>query len=127
MGIGSGASPVGFILTRDLARAKAFYCDVLGCRHVSDDPFATVIDAHGLTVRITPIPDHTPGPHTVLGWEVPDLEASVAALKAAGVSMRIYEGFGQDADGVWTAPGGRAKICWFDDPDGNNLSLSCHA
>lgn len=123
MSLGPDATPVGFILTRDLARAKVFYCDVLGCRHISDDPFATAINAFGLLVRITPIPDHTPGPHTVMGWEVPDLGQAMAALKAKGVAFRIYEGFGQDADGVWSSPDGAAKLCWFDDPDGNNLSL----
>jgi predicted enzyme related to lactoylglutathione lyase len=29
----------------------------------------------------------------------------------------------QDAEGIWTAPGG-AKIAWFKDPDGNILSLT---
>ena len=29
-----------------------------------------------------------------------------------------------DADGIWTSPDGSAKVCWFDDPDGNNLSLT---
>jgi hypothetical protein len=30
---------------------------------------------------------------------------------------------GQDERGIWTAPSG-AKIAWFLDPDGNNLSLT---
>jgi hypothetical protein len=29
----------------------------------------------------------------------------------------------QDALGVWTSPSG-AKVAWFKDPDGNNLSLT---
>jgi hypothetical protein len=29
----------------------------------------------------------------------------------------------QDADGIWTAPGG-ARVAWFPDPDGNVLSLT---
>jgi squalene-hopene/tetraprenyl-beta-curcumene cyclase len=41
-----------------------------------------------------------------------------------GVEFLVYPGFGQDADGVWSNPGGGAKICWFNDPDGNNLSLT---
>jgi predicted enzyme related to lactoylglutathione lyase len=28
----------------------------------------------------------------------------------------------QDDHGIWTAPSG-ARIAWFHDPDGNNLSL----
>ena len=44
-------------------------------------------------------------------------------LTARGVHFTRYEGMGQDERGVWTAPGG-AKIAWFLDPDGNNLSLT---
>jgi catechol 2,3-dioxygenase-like lactoylglutathione lyase family enzyme len=66
----------------------------------------------------------TAGAHTVLGWAVPDIRAAITALKAKGVEFLVYPGFGQDADGVWAHPGGGAKICWFNDPDGNNLSLT---
>jgi hypothetical protein len=55
---------------------------------------------------------------------VPDIAAAIAALNAKGVSMAIYEGFGQDAQGVWTSPDGKARVAWFFDPDGNNLSLT---
>ena len=40
------------------------------------------------------------------------------------LAFTVFEGFNQDADGVWQAPGGGAKICWFSDPDGNGLSLT---
>ncbi|MFI5954435.1 hypothetical protein [Cryptosporangium sp. NPDC051539] len=43
-------------------------------------------------------------------------------MVAAGVVVTRYDGMGQDADGIWTAPGG-ARIAWFPDPDGTNLSL----
>jgi predicted enzyme related to lactoylglutathione lyase len=29
----------------------------------------------------------------------------------------------QDADGIWTSPSG-ALVAWFEDPDGNTLSLT---
>jgi predicted enzyme related to lactoylglutathione lyase len=48
----------------------------------------------------------------------------VADLAARGVRMRIYEGFGQDATGLWTAPGGGARVAWFDDSEGNLISLT---
>lgn len=43
-------------------------------------------------------------------------------LAAAGVTFNRYDGMEQDADGVWTAPGG-SRIAWFEDPDGNVISL----
>jgi catechol 2,3-dioxygenase-like lactoylglutathione lyase family enzyme len=123
----SKATTVAFLFTRDREKAKAFYRDVLGFTHRSSDEFAEVFDMNGAPMRIVPIADHVPSPHTVLGWDVADLSATAVALKAKGVEFQIYEGFGQDENGVWAAPGGRAKIAWFLDPDGNNLSVSEHA
>jgi hypothetical protein len=64
--------------------------------------------------------------HTVLGWEVKDIVAEVKALGAKGVKFQVYEGFGQDELGIWNSPDGRAKLAWFLDADGNNLSLAQH-
>jgi predicted enzyme related to lactoylglutathione lyase len=38
------------------------------------------------------------------------------------VSFKHFADMEQDSDGVWTAPGG-SRIAWFEDPDGNVLSL----
>jgi hypothetical protein len=67
----------------------------------------------------------TPARHTVLGWQVADIEATVAWLVSRGVEMEKYP-FVQDKErGIWSAPGG-AKVAWFKDPDGNVLSVSQH-
>lgn len=124
MSIPQGAGPVTFILTRDRAVSLPFYRDVLGLTLVSEDPFAAVFDTGGVRMRLTTVESHTASGHTVLGWQVDDLPATMAALRARGVTFAVYPGFGQDADGVWTAPGGTARVCWFHDPDGNNLSLT---
>lgn len=70
------------------------------------------------------MPDHRPSAHPVLGWQVPDIEAAVEALAARGVDMNVYEGMGQDDLGIWTSPDGKAKVAFFNDPDGNGLSLT---
>lgn len=124
MALPSTAKPIGFIATADRARATAFYRDTLGCRLVGEDRFAATFDMAGLTVRLTPIPGHKPTAHTVFGWSVADIDAAVRALSAKGVKFSIYEGFGQDALGIWTSPDGKAKVAWFPDPDGNVLSLT---
>jgi len=120
----AAAKAIAFVLTPDHRRAAAWYRDVLGLTHVSTDEFAAVFDLAGTTLRLTTVGGHTAGAHTVLGWGVPDIRAAMAALKAKGVAFLVYPGFGQDADGLWTAPGGAVKVCWFNDPDGNNLSLT---
>ena len=68
----------------------------------------------------------TPSLNTVLGWEVPDVSATAARLRDSGVELKIIPGRQQDELGIWTAPDG-SKVAWFEDPDGNWLSISKHA
>ena len=121
----AAAHPVSFILTADRARAKPFYAGALGLPILSEDDFAVTLGlAGGATIRLTDLPGHQAQEHTVLGWSVPDIRAAVAELKTKGITFRVYEGFGQDADGIWSPPGGGAQVAWFTDPDGNVLSLT---
>ncbi|GBF57854.1 hypothetical protein PbB2_01524 [Candidatus Phycosocius bacilliformis] len=124
MVLGPNFKVINFIQTVDRPRAVAFYRDIVGLHFVADDPFGSVFDQNGTGLRITQIDGYTPAPHPALGWQVSDIYASIAALAGRGVSFKIYDGFGQDAQGVWTAPDGAAKIAWFEDPDGNLLSLT---
>jgi catechol 2,3-dioxygenase-like lactoylglutathione lyase family enzyme len=120
-----GADPVCFILTADRTRAKPFYAGALGLPILDEDDFAVTLDlGGGSVIRLTDLPEHVAAEHTVLGWSVTDIRAAVAELRAKGVTFRIYEGFGQDADGIWSPPGGGAQVAWFTDPDGNVLSLT---
>jgi predicted enzyme related to lactoylglutathione lyase len=120
-----GASPVSFVLTSDRARSKPFYAGALGLKMLAEDDFAVTFGlAGGAIMRLTDLPGHEAQGNTVLGWNVADIHATVAALRERGITFRIYEGFGQDADGIWAPPGGGAKVAWFTDPDGNVLSLT---
>jgi catechol 2,3-dioxygenase-like lactoylglutathione lyase family enzyme len=118
------ATPVSFLYVADRARALVFYCGPLGLALRSSDDFGDFIDAGPGLIRMTVVPDRTPSPHPVLGWNVPDIRAAVEALSARGVTFAIYEGMGQDELGIWTAPDGKAKVAFFTDPDGNVLSLA---
>jgi catechol 2,3-dioxygenase-like lactoylglutathione lyase family enzyme len=120
----ASAKAVSFIVTRDRAAAKAFYGATLGFALKHEDHFAAVYDLNGTMLRISTLPDHVAQRHTVLGWDVPDIAAAVAALRDKGVAFTVYEGMGQDDSGIWTAPGSTAKVAWFKDPDGNVLSLT---
>ena len=120
------AKLIGFIPTRDAALARTFYESTLGLRFVSDDNFALVFDSNGTMIRVVRAPDFQPFPFTLLGWEVPDIDATVADLAAKGVQFKQYGFPGQAPNGVWTAPGNVARVAWFPDPDGNLLSLSQH-
>lgn len=119
-----GEAPfVGFVPVRDLERARAFYVDVLGLEGREISPYALELGTACRTLRATLVEDFTPQPFTIAGWEVDDIRATVEALAALGVTFERYEGFEQDALGIWDAPSG-TKVVWFLDPDGNNLSLS---
>jgi catechol 2,3-dioxygenase-like lactoylglutathione lyase family enzyme len=114
---------IGFVSVTDATRARHFYGGVLGLDLVEESPFALEFDCAGTMLRVTLANHVAPAPYTVLGWRVDDIEATVSALTAAGVSLQFYEGFGQTAEGIWLAPGG-AKVVWFKDPDGNLLSVT---
>jgi catechol 2,3-dioxygenase-like lactoylglutathione lyase family enzyme len=117
------AELVAFVATSDIDRARGFYCDVLGLAVLEESPFALVLDANGVTVRVTPVEVPVIAPYTVLGWQVGDTTSKVRQLAGAGVTCERFDGMEQDADGIWTAPGG-ARIAWFRDPDGHLLSVT---
>jgi catechol 2,3-dioxygenase-like lactoylglutathione lyase family enzyme len=117
------AKLMAFVATTDPERAKTFYAQTLGLRLVGDEPFALVFDCHGTLLRISKVQSLTPAPFTVLGWAVDDLRGHLGRLAARGVRCERFEGFPQDALGVFTFPDG-TQVAWFKDPDGNLLSLT---
>jgi catechol 2,3-dioxygenase-like lactoylglutathione lyase family enzyme len=117
---------IGFITIVDVARAKEFYGNTLGLRLINEEPpFALVFDANGIMLRLGMGKELPPVQGTVLGWQVPDLAATVRALAEAGVRFERYGFMQQDELDIWTTPTG-AKVAWFKDPDGNILSVSEH-
>jgi len=116
---------VGFVLTRDYKKARAFYEDKLGFEFVSQDQFALVMKAGGHDIRVSKVADFTPRQSTVLGWEVSDIEAVVAWLTERGVAFEKYPFIQDKKRGIWTTPGG-SRVAWFKDADGNVLSVSQH-
>jgi catechol 2,3-dioxygenase-like lactoylglutathione lyase family enzyme len=104
-------------------RALEFYARTLDLKLISDDPFAMVFDANGTMLRVQKVHELIPATHTILGWEVADIAATMKELTARGVRFERFDGLAQEASGIWTSPSG-AKIAWFKDPDGNTLSLT---
>lgn len=120
----ANSKPVTFIMTSDRAKSKAFYQDVLGLELDFEDGFAAVFKLAGASLRITEIKDYKPSAYPALGWDVEDIASSIKDITSRGVKMTIYEGFGQDELGIWHSPDGKAKVAWFNDVDGNVLSLT---
>lgn len=121
-------NPVAFVPSRNPPKSRAFFEGVLGLEYVSEDPFAMVLDANGVMIRVANVSgvrEFKPAPFTILGWSVDDIEATVKGLKAKGVMFERYAGMEQDSLDIWTSPSG-ARIAWFKDPDGNLLSVAQH-
>ena len=117
---------IGFVSFVDVSRAKEFYRDTLGLRLLMEEPpFALVFEANGIMLRLGMAKELPPAHGTVLGWQVPEITATVKSLGQAGVRFERYPGMDQDELGIWTSPSG-ARVAWFKDPDGNILSVSEH-
>ncbi|MBU6164904.1 MAG: VOC family protein [Alphaproteobacteria bacterium] len=122
------ARMMAMICVADRERARAFYGDVLapvfGLGAPRIDHFGDQFPCGEGWIRLTALPDWQAGQYPVLGWQVHDAAAAAQALVAAGVTMLRYPGFDQDDLGLWTSPDGGARIGWFNDSEGNLLSLT---
>jgi catechol 2,3-dioxygenase-like lactoylglutathione lyase family enzyme len=124
MGILGDAKPAIVICSRDRGRATAFYRDALGLELDHEDRFAAVFNIGGVTLRISTVAGFVAHGHTILGFIVPDVAASVRALREKGVSFNTYAGFNQDELGILSVPGSDVRVAWFKDADGNVLSVT---
>ena len=79
--------------------------------------------AGGTACFLYPTPNAGTSQASQAFWEVKDVEAEVAELKARGVKFEEYDLPGVTMkDGI--ATGGGAKTAWFKDTEGNILAIS---
>jgi catechol 2,3-dioxygenase-like lactoylglutathione lyase family enzyme len=77
---------IGFVSIVDVARARDFYGKTLGLRLVTEEPpFTLVFEANGIMLRLGMAKELPPAHGTVLGWQVPEITATVRSLGQAGV------------------------------------------
>ena len=104
----------------------AFYRDKLGLA-VSETKEGLSLKLRGGEVFLYPKENHEPATFTVLNFKVDDINATVDALKAEGISLETYDlpDLQTDADGVYRGKkaGQGPDIAWFKDPAGNILSV----
>jgi len=112
-----------FVPTTKPEKAKTFYRDTLGLEFLSEDNYAFEFEANGTLLRVTIVPELTPHPFTILGWNVDDIVSVIMELNKKKVVFERYDFLEQDKLGIWTSPNG-SKVAWFKDPDGNILSLT---
>ncbi|HEY1522278.1 MAG TPA: VOC family protein [Solirubrobacteraceae bacterium] len=97
----------------DLAKAKDVYTALLGAAPTADSDYYVGFDAEGQHIGLLPGggPEGMTSP--VAYWQVPDIEAKLAELTAAGASVR---------DAPREVGGGR-RVATVTDTDGNVLGV----
>lgn len=109
----------------DIDAARAFYGKTLGLT-VGEGQQPGIIEVHAAghdAVTVYPKPDHTPATFTVLNFVVDDMNATIDALVAAGITMEQYHTADMQTDARGVISGGGMRIAWFKDPAGNILSV----
>jgi catechol 2,3-dioxygenase-like lactoylglutathione lyase family enzyme len=114
------------VWTSRIAEAEEFYLGVLGLPLKGKSHGALVFDVGGCDLRVSPVPSTQPSAHTVLGFAVSDVRATVASLTGRGIGFETIAGLHQDSAGILITPDG-AQVAWFRDPDGNLLSVVQYA
>jgi catechol 2,3-dioxygenase-like lactoylglutathione lyase family enzyme len=111
------------LLAKDLAAAREFYHDKVGLEIITENDEAIVFRCGGGThLDVTKSTVGTADEQTQVSWQVPDVRAEVADLRARGVRVQDY-----DIPGLKTEDGiadlGFAWAAWIVDPGGNALGI----
>jgi catechol 2,3-dioxygenase-like lactoylglutathione lyase family enzyme len=116
---------------QDLDRARAFYAEKLGLEPVEERPGGLRYRCGNSYFVVFESAGTASGTHTQMGWEVADVEATVAALRGRGVVFEEYDLPGiktvngiADVAGNYPSRGGVGERgAWFRDSEGNLLGI----
>ena len=116
---------------KDLERARAFYAEKLGLEPVEERPGGLRYRCGTTFFVLFESAGEASGTHTQMGWEVADLAATVAALRARGVVFEEYDLPGirtvngiAEIEGNYPSKGGVGERgAWFRDSEGNLLGI----
>jgi catechol 2,3-dioxygenase-like lactoylglutathione lyase family enzyme len=115
---------------QDLDRARAFYADKLGLHPVEERPGGLRYACAAGEFALFESAGAASGDHTQMGWEVDDIEATVAELRSRGVVFDEYDTPGlRTVDGIakiqgnYPSKGTGERGAWFRDSEGNLLGI----
>ena len=116
---------------QDLERARAFYAERLDLEPVDERPGGLLYRVGRGEFALFASAGRASGDHTQMGFEVADLEATVAELRARGVVFEEYDVPGlrtrdgiAEIEGNYPSKGARGeRAAWFRDSEGNMLGI----
>lgn len=112
-----------YIPASDVSRARKFYEGILGLRPKEEYAGGVIYECGGCDIFLYPTNNAGTSKASQAFWQVNDVEAEVAELKARGVVFEQYDMPGiKMANSI--ATGGGAKTAWFKDSEGNILAIS---
>jgi|SRR5581483_4579127 len=127
----SNAHTITKLPAQDLERARAFYRDKLGLEPVEERTGGLRYVCGATEFHLFTSSGTASGASTQMGFEVDDLEATMADLRARGVTFERFEMPGFDGQGdVIAAPDnypskGTAEVgTFFFDSEGNLIGLA---
>jgi predicted enzyme related to lactoylglutathione lyase len=112
-----------YIPVSDVARARRFYEKTVGLKPKQDYAGGVIYECGGTEVFMYPTTNAGTSKASQAFWQVGDVEAEVAELKARGVVFEEYDLPGMKMVNS-IATGGGAKTAWFKDTEGNILAVS---
>ena len=115
---------------KDLVRARRFYSEKLGLDPVEERPGGLLYRCGGSFFGLFESAGAPSGTHTQMGWDVADIEATVAALRTRGVVFEEYDLPGLETvngiaiiEGNYPSKGVGERAAWFRDSEGNLLGI----
>ena len=119
------------IPVQDLDRARRFYADKLGLEPSEERPGGLLYRCASGEFALFGSAGSSSGTFTQMGWDVDDIEATVAEMKARGVvfeevdipGLQTVDGIA-DVSGNYPSKGGKGeRAAWFRDSEGNMLGI----
>jgi catechol 2,3-dioxygenase-like lactoylglutathione lyase family enzyme len=119
------------IPAQDLDRARRFYAEKLGLEPSEERPGGLLYRCASGEFALFASAGGSPGTFTQMAWDVDDIEATVAEMKARGVvfeevdlpGLRTVDGIAE-VSGNYPSKGGKGERgAWFRDSEGNMLGI----
>ena len=118
-----GLSTIGQIAlpARDVARAEAFYRDVLGMKHLFTVPNIAFFDCGGVRLMLSGAekPEDETSTGSILYYQVDDIHAAVGTLRERGVV------FVDEPHMIAKMPDHELWMAFFNDSENNLAALMC--